>query len=65
MVSVCSGCDLYHPLTAGMLGSIAGILYLFTSALMVKLREQNQQAFDPRSIILIFRDIFINSNSRS
>ena len=39
MVSVCSGCDLYHPLTAGMLGSIAGILYLFTSALMVKLRE--------------------------
>ena len=38
MVCVCSGCDFYHPLTAAMLGSIAGMLYLFTSALMVKLR---------------------------
>ena len=41
MVSVCSGCDFYHPLTAAMLGSIAGMLYLFTSALMVKLRYIN------------------------
>ena len=41
MVSVCSGCDLYHPLTAGMLGSMAGMLYLFTSAVMVKLREHH------------------------
>ena len=42
MVSVCSGCDLYHPLTAGMLGSMAGMLYLFTSAVMVKLREPHR-----------------------
>ena len=39
MVSVCSGCDLYHPLTAGLLGSIAGVLYLCTSAGMVWLRK--------------------------
>ena len=39
MVSVCSGCDLYHPLTAAMLGSMAGMLYLCTSAAMVKLRD--------------------------
>ena len=38
MVSVCSGCNVLHPLSAGLLGIIAGSLYLVTSATMVKIQ---------------------------
>ena len=38
MVSVCSGCNVYHPLAAGLMGVLAGGLYLAVSKLMVKLR---------------------------
>ena len=38
MVSVCSGCNVFHPLSAGLLGIIAGSLYLVTSATMIKIQ---------------------------
>ena len=38
MVSVCSGCNVLHPLTAGLLGIIAGSLYLVSSATMIKIQ---------------------------
>ena len=38
MVSVCSGCNVFHPLSAGLLGIISGSLYLVTSATMVKIQ---------------------------
>jgi hypothetical protein len=38
MVSVCSGCDLYHPLSGGFMGVLAGCFYLVNSKLMVRLK---------------------------
>ena len=38
MVSVCAGCDAYYPWVAASLGSIAGLVYLFCSYLLVKLK---------------------------
>ena len=38
MVSVCAGCDAYYPWTALFIGSIAGILHLLASLLLVKLK---------------------------
>ena len=38
MVSVCSGCNVLHPLSAGLLGIISGSLYLVTSAMMVMIQ---------------------------
>ena len=38
MVSVCAGCDAYYPWVAASLGSIAGLIYLFCSSLLVKLK---------------------------
>ena len=38
MVSVCAGCDAYYPWVAASLGSIAGLVYLFCSSLLVKLK---------------------------
>ena len=38
MVSVCAGCNGMHPWWAAVTASIAGIIYLIISDLMVKLR---------------------------
>ena len=38
MVSVCAGCDAYYPWVAAILGSIAGVIYLTCSLILVKLR---------------------------
>ena len=38
MVTVCAGCNEYHPHIACLTSSIGGVIYIIVSGLMVKLR---------------------------
>ena len=38
MVAACAGCDAFYPWAAAAVGSIAGVLYLAASILLVKLK---------------------------
>ena len=38
MVSICAGCNSYYPWVAAMIASVAGIIYIAISLLMVKLK---------------------------
>ena len=38
MVAVCAGCNKYYPWIAGIIGCVAGIIYISLSLLMVKLK---------------------------
>ena len=38
MVAVCAGCNKYYPWISGIIGCVAGIIYVSLSLLMVKLK---------------------------
>ena len=38
MVSVCAGCNGYYPWIASMIAFVAGVIYIFVSLLMVRLK---------------------------
>ena len=38
MVSICAGCNSYYPWIASGIASVAGVVYIFLSLLMVRLR---------------------------
>lgn len=38
MVSICAGCDGYYPWMSALVGSIAGLIYIILSLLMVRLK---------------------------
>ena len=38
MVSICAGCNSYYPWISAMIASVAGIIYIAISLLMVRLK---------------------------